>query len=356
MAIFGVLAPLLGILIVTRHPRHLIGWLLCLVGLIFGTLQLCGELTVYTNFTRPDIAGRLWVGWVMNWFWTIAINTVLLIIALFPNGQLPKGRRRWLIRLILLSFGLMCGSSVIEHPMHSAYVLDNPLTQPPSAALFNIIFSLGTTGFALAACGVAWQTIVQFRRSQGDERQQYKWLVATTILATLLILIGLILGFGFDSTLGQVMVSISVGFPIVGIGLAVLRYRLYDIDIIIRRSLIYTFVSALLALIYFGSVIVLQNLLQASTDQGSALAIVISTLLIAALFNPLRERTQLAIDRRFYRRRYDAEQVLAAFARAARDEVDLERLTITLQQVVRETMEPTSVSLWLKPREEIRNT
>jgi hypothetical protein len=144
-------------------------------------------------------------------------------------------------------------------------------------------------------------------------------------------------------------------FPI-SLTISILRYRLFDIDVIIRRTLIYGLVTGLLTLIFFGGVLLIQAIFRVVTGQESQLAVVASTLVIVALFNPLRLRIQAAIDRRFYRRKYDTEQVLAAFARTARDEVDLERLTITLQQVVRETMEPTSVSLWLKPGEEIRKT
>ena len=133
------------------------------------------------------------------------------------------------------------------------------------------------------------------------------------------------------------------------IGIAILRYRLFDIDLIIRKTLQYAALSALLALVYFGSVVLLQTVVGQATDAQSPLVIVVSTLLIAALFAPLRKRVQTAVDRRFYRQKYDAQQVLAQFAITARDETDMDKLTAELVRVVQETMQPEQVSVWLKP-------
>jgi hypothetical protein len=132
------------------------------------------------------------------------------------------------------------------------------------------------------------------------------------------------------------------------IAIAILRYRLYDIDVIIRKTLLYGALTGLLALVYFGSVVLLQGLFEALTGQSSPIVIVISTLLIAALFIPLRRRLQRAIDRRFFRQKYDAQQVLAQFAKTARDEVELEALTAELARVTRETVQPESLTIWLR--------
>jgi Na+/phosphate symporter len=144
------------------------------------------------------------------------------------------------------------------------------------------------------------------------------------------------------------MVNAAVLAPFIGIGVALLRHHLYDIDVIIRRTLLYTAVSAILAIVYLGSVILLQQLLSTVTGQQSAVAIVISTLFIAALFSPLRNRLQAFIDRRFYRQKYDAAQTLAQFAQTARDEVELDELTAELLRVIQKTMRPKNLSIWLK--------
>jgi hypothetical protein len=148
----------------------------------------------------------------------------------------------------------------------------------------------------------------------------------------------------------------SLGFPIIGFSLAmaILRYRLFDIDVIIRKTLQYALLTGLLALVYFGSVIILQSLVENLTGSQSPLVIVLSTLAIAALFNPLRTRIQNFIDRRFYRKKYDAEQALAQFAATARDEVDMDKLTAALLEVLKETMPSESLSLWLKQEENRR--
>jgi hypothetical protein len=256
---------------------------------------------------------------------------------LFPDGRFVPRWARWLIPLVVAR--------------EFAYVF-----APDSPALYLFPIELGTFLFA--------QIYRYFRSSNAVERQQTKWFVYSASLG--------ILGFGglimFMTSLTQngqpapipaeLIGSAAVYFFILliplSIMMAILRSHLWDIDIIIRRTLIYGALTALLALIYFGSVVVLQEILRAVTGQTSDLATIISTLAIAALFNPLRHRIQNVIDHRFYRRKYDAQQVLARFAATARDEVVLEKLTNELLSVVSETMQPASVSLWLRAPERKR--
>jgi len=198
--------------------------------------------------------------------------------------------------------------------------------------------------------------VIRFRRSEGVARLQMKWLVyaAALTIAALLLKDYLPLNTSIDS--GTIILQV---FPIVlavVVGLAILRYRLFDIDLIIRRTLIYAVMTAVLGLIYFGSVVVMESLLRALSNADSPLVIVVSTLLIAALFGPLRARIQRVIDRAFYRRKYDAAKTLAAFGASARDETDLERLRERLMAVVDETMQPEHVGLWLRPGNGHRRT
>jgi hypothetical protein len=211
--------------------------------------------------------------------------------------------------------------------------------------------------------------IYRYRSVSGPgERQQTKWVMSALSL-TFLAMIGILLSslflpenpdLGFDSALGEIIPNVigTFAFSVIplGIGFSILRYRLWDIDIIIRRTVQYVVVTAVLLFIYFGSVTLLQNALTGLTSSQSPLVIVLSTLLIAALFNPLRTRVQAFIDRRFYRNKYDAAQMLARFAQTAQEEVDMERISAALVAVVEETMQPEQTSLWLKQTKGIRQT
>ena len=223
------------------------------------------------------------------------------------------------------------------------YRIDNPIGiegMPPVEQ--HPLFGLLAIGVAIGLLGARAAVLVRFRRSRGVERQQLKWFLyavaltpAFPIFGSIPLVGGLLLGF------------VIIALP-VAIGVAVLRYRLYEIDIIIRRTLIYGMLTVSLILVYFGSVVIFQGYFQVITGEKSQLASVISTLVIAALFSPLRRRLQQVIDRRFYRRRYDVEQTLASFSAKLRDEVDLDGLSEHIVVVVQETMQPESVFLWLK--------
>ncbi|HYN88824.1 MAG TPA: hypothetical protein VER55_09850, partial [Ardenticatenaceae bacterium] len=207
--------------------------------------------------------------------------------------------------------------------------------EPGFAVTFLVLLTVMSAG--------ALSVFLRLRRSTGVERQQLKWFVYAVGLFVLVSP-----GAALNSRLPQVLVIIAVlGIP-AAVGSAILRYRLYDIDVLINRTLVYTMLTGALSMVYFGSVVLLQALFRLLSGPGDDLAIIISTLGIAALFQPLRRRIQAAIDQRFYRRKYDAEQVLSSFAALARDEVDLDRLTAALLAVIEETVQPAHVSVWLR--------
>jgi hypothetical protein len=269
---------------------------------------------------------------------------------LFPTGELPRSRWRWVVYLyvavalaevvaMLFLPGTLEGLDLIENPLG---IEGLPIVRKPVQGL---VFTLGLIA--------ATSLIVRLRRGSWVERQQIKWLAYAAATAT----VGNILaytppeaiGAPWVTSVGYVLVKLGVlGIPI-SIGIAILRYRLYEIDTFINRTLVYGSLTVTLVALYFGGIIVLQRIFVLLTGQQSTLAVVASTLLIAALFTPLRQRIQSFIDRRFYRSKYDAAKTLEAFSAQLRDETDLDALSEDLVGVVRETMQPAYVSLWLRP-------
>ena len=355
--------PFVGVLIATRQPRNAIGWILLAIGLV-GELPLEGYVryafvTDPGSLPRPDVVAVLTSGmWVPSFG---LVGTFLLL--LFPDGRLPSPRWRQLARLcalvlIVVTIALPVIPGPLPEVAETPFLPDvpNPLgieaLRPILGGLYGLLLLL-----PLCIVGCALGLIVRFRRSRGHERMQLKWLAAGAGLAATLyfpaIAFAVPYGWGGETTpvwlavLQNVSTYAFVLIP-VAIGFAVLRYRLYDIDVIINRALVYGVLTALLALAYFGIVVVLQRAFDPVT-QGSDLAIAASTLAVAALFRPLRSRVQAFIDHRFYRRKYDAGQTLAEFSARLRDQLDLDSLSSELAAVVTRTMQPSHVSLWLRP-------
>jgi hypothetical protein len=236
-------------------------------------------------------------------------------------------------------------------------LLKNP-DQLPGVGLYLAIGSVGFVLLALCSFASIFSLILHFRRVTGEERQQLKWFTYIGVLIGILLFGGALLPvllqlFHIDPTLLNAVFNVLqlpvIVFIPIALGIAILKHRLYDIDVIINRTLVYSTLTASLALVYVGLVIGLQALLRGIISQDSSVAIVISTLAIAALFQPLRRRLQAIIDHRFYRRKYDAAKTVAAFSTTLRQEVDLEQLREHLLAVVQETMQPAHVSLWLRP-------
>jgi len=340
----------LAAFILARHPQHRIGRLLTALGLISAVASLSSEWAVYGAYTvASPLPGTQFAAWLTNWIWIGIFAPLILMGALFPDGRFVSPRWAGLILFLLFLFVIPTTSAaMIETPMSSAFQIPNPYVQSRSPELYSALFELGVLAMPAAALAVLVSAVVRYRISRARERQQMKWLLAGVALMALMTLSGLALSFSLDSRFGELLVNSAVLGPVVGIGVALLRYRLYDIDVLLRRTLVYAILTALLAGVYFSGIVLLQGLFQGVTgSRESPLITVITTLVIAALFSPLRTRVQEGIDRRFYRSRYDAERTIAQFAAAARDEVDMDRLAGELIGVVSATMRPEAVNLWL---------
>ncbi|HEX6606163.1 MAG TPA: hypothetical protein VF276_04535 [Chloroflexia bacterium] len=348
---------LVGGVVAARRPEHPIGWLFLGVGLSTNLALALNEYAllalVRSPGSLPGGAPAAWLALILQpGAWWLVFNSLLL----FPTGR-PVSPR-WGVVLGLAGayavFALVLDA--FAFPMLTFDPLPNPYYTSALAPYSGPVNSVYGFGYVLLILITA---VLRFRRSGAIERLQLKWLTYSIFLAALLSLVQLLSGvLGIPSGVFANAAILQIFLFAAAIGIAILRYRLYEIDIIIRRTLIYAVLTALLAAVYFGGVTVLQVLLRPLLGANNDLAVVATTLLIAALFFPLRQRVQRFIDRRFYRRKYDAAKTLAAFSHTVRDEVELEQLTGRLVQVVDETMQPRHVSLWLKgvPRaEEVRS-
>lgn len=353
-----VLFALIGALIISRQPQNIIGLLMMLPGLSFAF--------VIDAFLEPYISGQilpptspsplfLLILWYSNWNWFLLVTPVLFIMTLFPSGR-PLSRR-WksvmifglsimLIFVFLVTFTEVIGpgsdSSLFQFP--------NPI------GLLKIEWGDAIVGpllilFAVWILLSASSLFVRFSRARGVERAQIKWLFYAGSL-----FVAYYFPTFIDNTYSQSGSILNLLLPIglstfpIAIAVAILRYRLYDIDLIVRRTVQYALITGLLAFFYFGGIVILQALFENLTgERDSPLITVISTLGIAALFNPLRLRIQDVIERRFYRKKYDAEQALTRFSVTARDEVDVDRFAASIMGLVDENLQPETVWLWLRP-------
>ncbi|MGH3146810.1 MAG: hypothetical protein ACRDTR_13525 [Rubrobacter sp.] len=348
---FGMFA-VVGALLVAKRPSNTIGWILSAASLVVGVSALeTYAAYVMTTRGRPD-ALAVFGAWANAWYWLLFLPLVFVYLPLlFPDGRLPS--RRWLPVAVLPGIGavsMIVLAALVEtlKGQNVDYRIDNPIGIEGLAHVeeLPVIVVLGGL-FAVGAVGAVASLVVRFRRSRGAERQQLKWFLYAAAPVPIIPV----------SDYAPVVIDdlvfawVLIGLP-AAIGIAVLRYRLYDIDLVINRTLVYGSLTAMLALVYLGSVVGLQRLLTPVVGEGNQLAVVASTLLIAALFGPLRRKVQDFIDRRFYRKKYDARETLETFGARLRNETDLDELNGNLVSVVRETLQPEHVSVWLRQPEE----
>jgi hypothetical protein len=354
-AVIAISFSPVGAIIAPRlPPRNPIGWLFCAIG-FFGAMRLfTAEYAIATLLAAPgSLLGALpgeALAWVSSWVWVIHFGPFIFLALLFPDGRLPSPRWRPFAALVVL---VVLGGAVAVALWPGTAARFDSVTSPLGIEVAaNVINPVETILYALALTAAA-SLLVRLIRSTGIERQQVKWFAfAVGILAistTLAYVISEAMDVQWLGWISSVLVIVSLVSLPVAMSVAILRYKLYQIDSLINRTLVYGSLTAVLALVYFCAIVLLQRVLVVLTGQESTLAVVASTLLIAALFTPLRRSIQSFIDRRFYRRKYDTTKTLEAFAAQLRNETDLDALSDELVSVVRETMQPEHASLWLRP-------
>ena len=354
-ALTSVAYAVVGALIATRHPRNAVGWLFCTVGI---GIHVPAALWAYAMYDLAATSGGLpaeeVAAWLSAWSDGLFVTALAFSLLLFPNGRFAS--RRWRVvghAAVALTLAWAVALAVDPGPLYNFETVSNPVGIQAAEAVVEPIADLGsaTSGLVLLILAVA-SVVIRHRRADAVERQQIKWLVAASAFAVLTLLIGalaVIVGGAGDVVTSLLAFGALAAFPVAA-GIAILRYRLYDIDVVVNRTLVYGVLTATLAGAYLGSVLLLQLVLRPLTEE-SDLAIAGSTLAVAALFRPARSRIQALVDRRFYRRKYDAAQTLAAFSARLREEVELDTLSAELRKAVSETMQPAHVSLWLRKAE-----
>ena len=344
-----------GAIIASRLPQSPIGWLFCAIAFAFALVHFSAEYANYTILAPPgSLLGVEAAAWLTSWVWVVGLGLVVFLDLLFPTGKLPSARWRWFAWFTAISLLPAAVLAALSPGRILSSTLHNPLGVE---GLPNASKEVEAFMYALVVVGAS-SMLMRLRYAGRVERQQIKWFA----YATVVVISGVILKnvvYPMVSVrwlwwVGLIVTAVGVASSPVAMGLAILRYRLYEIDLIINRTLVYGSLTTLLVAVYLGAVVLLQRLFVAITGEKSTFAVVTSTLLIAALFTPLRRRIQSFIDKRFYRSRYDARQTLEAFSAKLRDETDLDALRDDLVGMVRETMQPAHVSLWLRPEPPLR--
>jgi hypothetical protein len=335
-----------GALITVHRPGNRLGGLLLVGALSIGVVKVAQELVQYGVGHPGTVPALAWIGWVSNWVWVPAILMFLLLPVLFPDGQ-PPSPRWWPLVWAIVAGALvsLVGSSLLPRIV-DAPSLPNPLGLPGAAGamLDQALSTAFLLGLPVAAVAAVVALIVRFRRARGVERQQLKWLASAAAVLALASVIQ-------DPWLGgwaTAAVNLAQWTIPAAIGVAILRHRLYDIDRLINRTLVYGLLTAVLGGLYASVVLALGQVFGGIGGEPPSWAVAGATLAVAALFRPARRRIQAAVDRRFNRRRYNAAQTIQGFSERLRDEVDLETLAAELVAVVDQTMQPTKVSLWLR--------
>ncbi len=354
--IIGLVFPLVGALIVSRQPGNRIAWLFSAIGLSATLGALLPEYAHYATRVDSSWPGGEVAAWAGGWVWLpffMLVPTFLFL--LFPGGHLPSRGWKPIAYLAGISLiGLILTFMVLPYGAGEEGVGADPFGIDSLEAPLNVVAVVFGVGLGVSAIASIYSLFWRRRRASARERQQLKWFAYTAALTPVLFMTGDPIGQALsgddvsDLPVDPSVISFLV-LP-VALGIAITRYRLYDIDRIISRTLVYGAVTALLVLAYAGGVVVIQTLLPVSND--SPVVVAASTLAVVALFRPLRNRVQGLVDRRFYRRRYDAARTIESFGSRLRQETDLDSLSTELIALVRDTMQPAHASLWLRSFQE----
>jgi hypothetical protein len=316
-----------------------------------GLAPFAAEYAVYGLITHPGaVPGAAALAWLTSWFVATDLGLLAALLLLFPTGRPASPGWRWWLWVAGIGDLLFVLSALWAWPQGGAELLR--LDAPEPVGVPGVLFSVGATVGPVAVLAAAVSVLMRFRRARGIERQQIKWLlygVLTMILGYPVL--GVVMNtLGHTSEVAaDAWISVLIAAVPLAVGLAILRYRLYDVDRLINRTLVYALLTALLGSVYAGAVLALGQLFGGIGAQPPTWAVAVATLAVAALFQPARSRIQAVVDRRFNRRKYDAARTIEQFTARLRDEVDLDDLSAELLAVVDQTMEPTQAWLWLRP-------
>jgi hypothetical protein len=350
----------IGALIVFRRPQNTVGWIFCIIGLGTAFTSFSAGFVQHAIATHTD--GRLVVGLIDvlgNTVWPMNLGLATMLLYLFPTGRLLSPRWRFIFWLdVTLSATASLLSALTPGYLESGNRVWNPLGVSGTGPIISKLSEIGGPPFIVCALAAAASIIARYITSRDVQRQQIKWFAFGTA-AMVAILVPTFALIPDKSGLSNITFALGILMLPIGAGIGVLRYRLFDIDVIINHTLVYGSLTAVLAAIYFAGVLGAQQLTRILTGQEkpqSPVVIVVTTLVIAALFQPLRRRFQRFIDRRFYRSRYDARKTLDRFGSSLRGQIELDHLTGHLLETVEQTMHPAHVSLWLRTPESERPT
>ena len=357
--LFALTFSTVGAVVAWRRPQNPVGWVFCAAGLVCGIAAFAAEYRVYAVLARPgSLPLGAEVAWIAEWIWWLLLGAVAYLFLLFPDGRLLSRRWRPLAWLAGISSAIMAVGTALEPgPLYEFNVVRNPFglevleSGELVADLVEMLGVLAVLGLVLALVGAGASLVLRFHGALGAQREQLKWIAYSATLAgtAWVTSFAYLLLVGSTPVALQVLVICTLAAIPVAAAVAILRYRLYDIDRLISRTVVYGLLTALLGATYAGVVLVLGQLFGGIGREPPSWAVAAATLATAAVVRPARRRIQQAVDRRFNRRRYNATKTIEAFSGRLRDHIDLDTLSAELLAVVDQTMQPTSASIWLRP-------